>query len=1366
MSSTPPITDPSVHPSDDAPIRLPASYGQQQLWLLWRGNPASPVYNIARAIDITGNLDCDALRRAIRHIVDRHEVLRTTFSLIDGELCQIIRPRPRIDLEVEDLSATPDPLTDARCRAIESDFAHQPFDLEHGPLMRVRLLRISADQHSLLVGFHHSVFDGWSVGLFEQELMAAYAARRDGRNPELAELPIQYGDYAQWQRDRLRGPALDDLLTYWRKHLAPPLPATDLPIDRSRRHATDQAGDHVTADLPGPVAEALTALARRRGCTLFMALIALVNALLQRYSRSDDVVLGTPVANRDRPELQSLIGFFVNILVLRTRVDADKGFEKLLDDTRRTVLDAMRHAAMPFDRLVEDLAPAREPGQNPLFSAAFLYAPPLPTPPAPPGLALARRELRTGVAKFDLLIQATPLPDRIELTAGFRTAIFDASTARRILAHLVRLATAAVAQPDRPLGSLPLLDDSERRRLLVEFNQTATDYPRHQTLASRFAEIVARHGDRTAVDGDGPPLDYHELHRRSDQLAHRLRGLGVRPGVMVGLVFERQTELIVSILAVVKAGGAYVPLDPTYPPARLASLLSDAAAPVALTTSEHAGNLTRYTGRVVRLDQDPDSDHARHVEPPPDLADPTSPAYVMFTSGSTGTPKGVIVTHRNILRLIVGTRYADFGPDRTYLHLAAVSFDASTFEVWGPLLHGGKCVLCRTRVPTLAQLERLIREHRVDTLWLTAALFNLVIDQYPQALAGIDHLLTGGEALSVPHVQRALELLPRIRLSNGYGPTETTTFATVHPIDRQHPTPNGSVPIGRPIANTTLYVLDPAMQPVPIGIRGELYIGGDGVAAGYLHHPDLTRERFGPNPFSGDPADRLYRTGDIVRWRPDGTLEYFGRGDDQLKIHGFRIELGEIESVIARHPEVGNAAVTAPRGPGGERRLVAYVVPRPGRSFDPDQLLAWARGQLPAFMIPSVVVPMAALPMSPTGKIDRQRLPEPPPRGAATPPADPVNSDLTQDPVQRELLQLWRSLLRRDTIGPLDDFFDVGGHSLLAAHLFENIRQRWNVDLPLSTLLEHRTVAELAPLLSGSKAPPQWSCLVPLQPAGGRPPLWLVHGIGGDILMLRPLVPHFGLDQPLYGLQARGLHGDAEPDPDVPTMAARYIRAIRQIRPHGPYLLGGFSSGGAVALEMAQQLTAQGHAVPLLVMIDTSPPNARPAIARFSPNFWYRFFRNMPGWLREDLAREDASHIWRRTLAGLRTRVMTPIRSRPADAPQLDVARVFGTADLPERRARFIQTLYQGWRNYQPSPYAGRITVLRARVRPLFSRLSDKLGWDQVADDRVEVHIVPGTHDNLLGERHAERFTSVLLRCIDAALRTEPGPIAAPPSAA
>jgi len=1028
----------------------PTSFAQQRLWFLDQLEPGNPAYNISTAMRLRGRLDAAALERCFGEIVRRHESLRTTFPAAGGLPLQRVAPPEPFVLPLEDLGGCADPVSEARRRAGQE--AAAPFDLSAGPLMRARLLRLSAEEHVLLLTLHHIVADGWSLGVLTSEVSALYEAYGRGAASPLAELPIQYGDFARWQREHLRGEELERQLAFWRERLAdaPPL---SLPKDKPPPPAQTFNGATQTLELNGRLADGLRALGRAEGATLFMTLLAGWQALLSRYAGQRDVSVGTPVAGRTRVETEGLIGNFGNTLVLRTCLAGDPSFRELLRRVRQVALDAYAHQDVPFEKLVEELQPERDMSQSALFQVMFT----LQNTPAPGrmggGLTLESLTPETDAVKFQLDLNVWETAGGLFCALGYNTDLFEPDTPRRMLDHFHNLLEEAVARPEAPLSALELMSPGERHRLLVEWNDTKRLVPR-LSLHELFERQAAAAPGRAAVVSDGETLTYGELNRRANRLARHLRRLGVGREVLVGVCVERTPEMVVSLLAVLKAGAAYVPLDPTFPAQRLAIILEDAGAQVLLTERSLAGSLPPHAALTVCLDERREA-LAGESEADLDLeVRGDDLAYVIFTSGSTGRPKGVMVSHGSVVNLLHSMLdRPGLSEQDTLLSVTTLSFDIAALEIFLPLISGARLALVgREAAADGARLLAAIEGLGATVMQATPATWRLLLASGWGEGRRLK-LLCGGEAMPA---DLARELLSRSSsLWNLYGPTETTIWSALSRVE----TVCGAPPLGGPVFNTQLYVLDADLNPVPVGVRGELCIAGAGLARGYLGRPSLTADRFLPDHFSPVPGARLYRTGDLARWLADGQLEFLGRDDQQVKVRGFRIEPGEVEAALCRHPAVAAAVVVARDVSPGDRRLVAYVVPPPGEAarVRGEELRRHARESLPDYMVPSSFVTLDELPLTPNGKLDRRRLPDPQSaRGEDQLTAPP------RTPVEEVLAGIWQEVLGVGRVGADDDFFELGGHSLLATQVVSRLRDAFGLALPLRTIFDSPTLSSLA----------------------------------------------------------------------------------------------------------------------------------------------------------------------------------------------------------------------------------------------------------------------------------------------------------------
>ena len=1055
------------------------SFAQQRLWFLDQLSPGTAFYNVAAAVPLSYAVVPWALERAVNGVIARHEVLRTTFEDRNGRPVQVIAPSLEISLAVHDLRGVAERERVQRAAALASEEAAGPFDLQRGPLLRAGLIALGEAEFTFLLTLHHIVSDGWSMGILFAELSELYMAAVADRPPRLEPLPIQYADFAVWQRRWLAGAELERQLAYWREQLAE-LPVLALPTDRPRPAVQSFRGAVLPVALPAALTARLNLLAQEHDCTLFMLLLAAFQALLARYTGQDDIVVGTPVAGRTRVETEPLIGFFINTLVLRTDLSGDPSFRELLTRTREVALGAYAHQDAPFEMLVEELQPERDLSRNPLFQVSFQLLKPMGAYQSSES-SDSIREVERGASMFDLGLLLIERAGVVRGRFEFNTDLFDSETVRRLSRHLRMLLEAAVADPDLRLSALPLLTEPERRRLTIDW-QGATDVsPVDRCLHEYFEQQTVSTPDALAVTAGAQRLSYRELNERANRLAHRLRELGVEREQLVGICLERSPELVVAFIAVLKAGGAYLPLDPDYPPDRLAFMLQDAQAPVILTTGRLADRVTHTDARVVHLEREAAALAAQPTTNPANLNTPNDLAYAIYTSGSTGTPNGVLIEHRSAANHMAWMQAAlPLDESDRVLQRTPVAFDASVWEVYAPLFAGACLVLAPTgEACDRVELVDVILEHRVTVLQLVPSHARLFIDEPGvDGCTSLRRVLCGGEPCPTVLYREFRDRLG-VEVFNLYGPTETCIDATWWPAAdgprlaeaELAVAPRGFVPIGRPVANVRVFVVDRFGGLVPVGVAGELLIGGVGVGRGYLRREELTAQRFVPDTFPGAaPGRRLYRTGDVVRWLPDGELEFLGRVDDQVKLRGLRVEPGEVQAALSEQADVREAVVSVREDALGGQRLVAYVVlARSAESVIPALRAELAR-RLPEFMVPAAFVRLERLPRTPSGKVDLRALPAP----------EDIRPTLSSEfiaprtPTEILLATLWGEVLGLRQVGINDNFFtELGGHSLLATQLASRIRKAFNTELPLRELFSHPTIAQLATTLEERTSAPQ-----------------------------------------------------------------------------------------------------------------------------------------------------------------------------------------------------------------------------------------------------------------------------------------------------
>ncbi|MEM6398884.1 MAG: amino acid adenylation domain-containing protein [Cyanobacteria bacterium P01_D01_bin.116] len=1052
---------------------FPLSFAQQRLWFIDQLQPGNPAYNIHLPMRLIGRLNLVALEQTLNEIVKRHEILRTTFTKVEGQPVQIITPNLTLTLPVIDLRqlSKVEQITEVQRFSIKQ--SQRPFDLVQDPLLRCTLVQLGEQQYIMLLSTHHIVFDGWSLNLFTRELLVLYQAFSTGKPAFLPKLPIQYADFAVWQRQELQAEKLKSQLSYWKNQLANAPPLLPLPTERPRPRVQTYRGAVQSFLLPRSLTQSLKTIGKKAKATLFMTLLAAFQTLLYRYTGQEDIIVGSPIANRSRPEIEGLIGLFINTLVLRTTLSGNPTFEELLGRVQKVMMEAYANQDLPFEKLVEELQPERNANYNPLFQVALTLHNTLKVKAEVPGLTIKPFQVEDTKALLDLRLEITETDSGLEGFWEYNTDLFDADKINRMVEHYHCLLSSIIKNPKQHISELPILTQAEQHQLLLEWNNTQIEYPQNQCFHQLFEAQVEQTPDAVAVVFQDEQLTYRQLNQRANKLAHYLQQLGVKPEVLVGICVERSLEMVIGLLAILKAGGAYVPLDPAYPAERLAFALQDTQLRVLLTQQHLVENLPQDQTQVVCLDTDWESISQQSSQNLISECTTDNLAYIIYTSGSTGKPKGVLVNHSNVVRLLAATEsWYNFNPNDVFSLFHSICFDFSVWEIWGALLYGGKLVVVPYMVSRSPEdFYKLLLTQQVTVLNQTPSAFRQLI-QVEESLEKSHNLslrkvIFGGEALQIeslrPWFERHGDQFPQ--LVNMYGITETTVHVTYRPLTKADLELASESLIGRPIPDLQVYLLDSYGQPVPIGIPGEMYIGGAGVVRGYLNRSTLTSQRFIPNRFSNKPNARLYKSGDLARYLPNGDIEYLGRIDHQVKVRGFRIELGEIEAVINQYPAVRETIVVVREDSVNSQRIIAYVVAQTEQTLAISELRSFLESKLPKYMVPGAFVTLEALPLTPNGKIDRKALPVP----NTLRPELEQKYVAPQTNIEKQLVDIWAELLGLEKVGINDNFFELGGHSLLATQVISRINKTFDIELPLRRIFEFPTLAKLAKSIENEK---------------------------------------------------------------------------------------------------------------------------------------------------------------------------------------------------------------------------------------------------------------------------------------------------------
>jgi len=1311
---------------------IPLSYEQEQIWLHAQLAGNLPLYNEPVTIHYRGSLDVAALEKSFNEVLRRHEAWRTSIEIVDGMPMQKVHPSLRVSLPVLDLRGLPDEKRELEALRVATEDARQPIDLTEPPLFRIRLIRLRDEEHRLYLTLSHIIFDGAAIyRVLLPELSTLYESFAAGRPSPLPELPIQYADYACWQRRNVTEETLADDLSYWKQQLAGSLPESYLPADRRRVGPQTFRGATYPFEMSSGLSSSLMALSRSQGVTLFQVLLAGFAALLSRYSGEETIPIGSLTVGRKLAETQPLLGYFVNTVVLRLDLSGDPSFRDLVKRVRNLALHALEHDNVPFERIVRELRTTRDSSHNPLFQALFSLAPPLLE--VNPAWQVTQLDVDTGVSKYDLHLELDERRDDILPRIHYSTDLFDLATIVRMAGHWMNLLSGAASNPDLRVSQLPLLSQQEKHQLLVTWNDTDADYPRGETIPQQFAAQCDRTPDVVAVREGDQQLTFWQLHERSDRLAQHLRNLGAGRGTTVALCIERSIDMVAGLLGVLKAGASYVPLDPSNPPQRLGFMLKDSEAAIVVAQPTCADKLPAHNAHTVWLDSGwtqilgGQSDAASSV---PLTCQPDDTAYVLYTSGSTGTPKGVEGTHRACLnRFAWMWRTYPFQPGEVCCQKTNLAFVDSIWEIFGPLLAGVPNVIIPQE--TLNDPEELLRtlaREQVTRIVLVPSLLRLLLEHAPnlgERLPRLKLWTSSGEVLPTELAESFRAAFPQATLLNLYGSTEVAADVTCRQITdedlRAH-----SISIGHPIANTQVYILDENRNPAPIGVRGEIYVGGDNLARGFWRRRDLTAERFVENPIAPERSARLYRTGDLGRFHAPGEIEYLGRVDGQVKLRGMRLELGEIEVALRAHPAVREAVVVLTPD---QQQLAAYITAQNGQAPSAEELRSYLRGRLPEHMVPSGYQCIERWPLLPSGKVDRRGLPT----FNQTESVRQSTFTAPHDAVEEQLLTMWKSILNLDAISVTDNFFSIGGHSLASTRLLARIQRTFGKKLGLRDVFEAPTIAEMAGLIRRENTNRDLQGVLPLQPNGWLPPFFWVRG--GPLFL--PISRRLGPERPSFGLQLPSSAVAKLPNAyTFEDIAASFIQVMRTVRPNGPYYLGGLCVNGVLAYEMARQLVAAGESVPLIVMLDSQNPAK---YFDYSPDghtsYLYQKLKFHLGKLAK-LKRTEFRRYLQDRFDHLRFKrnqqVWNNSYQNGGRLPEDELGEMGSVVHPPAMR-------------YRPRPYQGRVLFFQSSDWPKGKYWTFSRGWTDLVDGSLELHTIGAGHQSMLHEANVDGISNPIL---------------------
>ncbi|HTX88204.1 MAG TPA: amino acid adenylation domain-containing protein [Bacteroidales bacterium] len=1318
------------------------SFSQSRIWLLEHLNGTRPGHAFPVDLEITGSLDADVLSRAISQLVLRHEALRTVFPLVDGVPVRKIMEQPCSDLEIvhlEELQEDKKTRETAACSKANSEFR---FDPEKGPLCRFELLVLGMDQYHLLMNFHELIADPASVKIFLEELASLYRSMTEGKVPDLPVLPYTYSYFTDHQRRWLGSGEGRMQMEYWKKELSGIPAPLQLPAGDRRADKASYGSAELSFEIEGLLLGRIHKLGDRLGTGVPEILLTALGVLMHRYSSQDDLVIGMRIPNREKPELQSMVGNLENILPIRFMARPEMTFTEAVQQAVSKISAATECRDVPFESIVEELKIRRTPDKSPVFQVLFGYRNYSGEGIRIPGLAIEIREKRSGGTPYDLSLEVKDRNDRLSCSLFCRDGLFAEEDLVRMIRHWKNLLDAFSAHEHADIEAVALLSEDEEMKILSEWNRTEAPYPADRCIHDLFEDQVRQYPGSVAAVYEKDSLTYAGLNDRANRLAAYLLERGAGEDRIVAVYLERSLDLLTGLLAVSKTGATYLPLNPLNPKVRIGVILEDAKPSVILTQASLKMLLPETRAQVILVD-DPEI-YSIGKGQNLSLGNPQKPAYILYTSGSTGKPKGVPVLQHSVVNLVssIGKLLA-VKPDDTLLAVTTIAFDIAELEMFLPLFNGARVVIgSQETAMDMELLMRKLDECHATIFQATPVTFKMLIRSSWKGKPDLK-VVSGGEAFSK---ELARELLSRCKeVWNGYGPTETTIYSVIAKIDKESAAGEGYAPIGRPVDNTKVYVLNRKRVPVPAGHAGELYIGGAGVSPGYLNLPETTAERFLPDPFRKDPGAKMYKTGDLVSFYPDGSLVFLERADAQVKIRGFRIEPGEIESVLSGYDGIKENVVIAVEDPAGEKSLAAYYISQDRKKIHTQELRRYLKQRLPDYMVPAYFIPMNSFPLTASLKVDRKALPDP----GSGEAAELNDYTAPSTPTEKELAKIWMSLLRINRIGVHEDFFEAGGYSIIAVTMMTRIEKTFGVRLPLAMLFEQSTIHQIAKLIDNGAESLKWRPLVPIRPSGSRKPLFLVHGMGLNVLLYTTLAKYLDPEVPVYGLQAKGMNGKEKPLETIEEIAAYYISEIMTVDKEGPYAMAGFSLGGRIAYEMAIQLKAMGREVRFLGMFDTDVdepvahlPFFRRKLKR-ARSLTYYIAWNTAHLFRS--SEESQLAVIRRRMTGLKKR----IAGLDFKIDQETIVSSGAMKELPKYLKKVHRANRRADRKYIVKPYNGKVHVFKAMKQTFYIRDLVNYGWDKYALEGVEVHEVPGEHSTTFAPPNDRVFAGVLQGILD-----------------